>query len=651
MWHFARIPFSYKTLVLSILALTGAFAQSPQLTLDVATNGLYNLSLAGASGTNAVLEGSKNLEDWFILDSAAPQNGVAEFAFEDVELAETWFFRAYSGTPPASPRIRVRVDPNLQAGMLLTPESGGSLRLVDPQGIIYEFTASSNLVTQPVAVQMTVITNFASFPDNDGSLAGVRFSPEGQRFLGAAQLRIIFPTNIPPAEMLAYSFEDAGGGFHLAPSRPATNEVVIQVSSFSGKGVARFSGAKTPNFDQAWDGAQSARRAAEHRQALRDGKSAEQLEGGRITKENYENQLRQSELRKLDEVYRDAVKPYEKAGAENCAIGQGVVQSELERLARQWGRAAGQDWRQGSFYRKLAEFTPKVRCACARQLIERCENEPGVSGSELLKALESLLKKSSEITGRTDAQGCGLGSDEQIRQRLTQAKCFGKWEGTIKLTRIKTRYGRISEPLGEKATLTQTWDNEIKEIFEGRISGITTERIRINNEGKLSEFWTFALVGTYAVGYREKEEVITEDDEEVSTTTESVDNSATPLAVGNVSLWFIDGEFESLGPGGGTSELGFSLPIFEKSETKYRCKTPRPPLNPCPQDFGSTGRRSNYGLFQGYAIPKNALRLLHTVSPTTEFTLLWYHDTEVPRPTGPPEITREEISLKFYRKQ
>ena len=142
--------------------------------------------------------------------------------------------------------------------------------LEDSQGITYQFTAAPNLVWEPVAVHMTLITNFTTFPDHDGARAAVQFSPEGLAFRGAAELRITFPSPLTPADMLAYSFADDGGGFHLQPSRPGPLAVTMPITHFSGHGVARFAGAPVPTFDQAWAGAHRAILAAEHRQALRD---------------------------------------------------------------------------------------------------------------------------------------------------------------------------------------------------------------------------------------------------------------------------------------------------------------------------------------------------------------------------------------------
>jgi len=641
--------FLFFAWALLLASMPAALGQAPRLELDAATNGVFQLSLAGASGANANLEGSRNLQDWFTLDSAAPENGVASFVFEDSELGETWFFRAASGPAPAGPRVSVRVDANLRAGFLLTPETGGSIQLTDAQGIIYEFTASSNLVREPVAVQMTVITNFTSFPDHDGSRAAVRFSPDGQGFLGPAQLRIIFPESIPPAEMLAYSFEDAGNGFHLLPSRPGTNEVAFAVSHFSGKGVARFSNAKVPNFDQAWDGAKSAIRAAEHRNAVRDRAAIkEHYVDETITEQQLDQRFKENELRSLEEIYRDAVKPYEKAGANNCAIGQAVVMGELDRLGSRWAKLTGGRFRESPYYPKSVEYAPKVRCACAHRLIERCENEPGVSGGMLLKGMEGVLLDSLVYTGRTDAQGCDLGSDEQIIKRLISGKCFGKWEGTIRLTRIKTQKGMVTIPMGT-STHTRIYDDEVKEIFEGRIAGVNEERIFINNDGKLEEFWSLALVGTYPVGHREHRKFVIEDADTIMTTTVTEDASAAPLAVGVTTLHLIDGKFEGLGPGGGTTELGFSLPYNSLSVTTFQCKTPRPPNNPCPRGYSNTSKH-NYSLFQGYFVGKNDPKLSVTVTPTG-VSLTWKRRIETPSDTEPPTVLEEEVSVSFHRGQ
>ncbi len=622
------------------------FAQSPRIQLESAKNDVFSLSLANVTGSTAELEGSVNLEDWFTLASANADNSVAHFTFTNDISDRSWFFRGVVGAATGPALAIAQVDTNLTAGALITPETGGSMSLEDDTGVIYEFTVSSNLVSEPVAVQMTVITNFSQFPDHDGARAALRFSPDGFAFRSAAQLRIIFPTNVPPAEMLAYSFENDGSGFHLVPARPGSNEVVLAVTHFSGAGVARFSSGKVPSFDRAWNGAKSGIRAAEHRAALRYHEAVKELYVREtITEAEFDARETQIGLLKLEDIYRSAVKPFERAGVNDCAIGQAVVLAELDRLANEWARLTGKNRRLSPYFPKIAAFAPYVRCACAHRLIDRCENEPNVSGSDLYHALEFLLLDTQIATGRTDAQGCDLGSDDEIRDRLTSGACFGAWEGTIRLTRITSRKGSVSTDLGNLPR-TETDDDEIRQIFDGEIKEVAEQRIFVNNGGQLEEFWKLNLGGPVHIGYRIDERVELDLGDVVMIETEKVSLSDSPLGIGDTTLLLRDGKFVSLGPGAGTTK-DYRLLVASKQETTYRCKTPRPPNNPCPEASSNTSK-SSFSSFQGYGIDAGDPKLNVTIN-SKGLSLTWTRHKETPEFGRAPQVVDEEIVVTFRR--
>jgi cold shock CspA family protein len=622
-----------------------ALAQLPRLVFDGITNDVFHLTMPDLDSGNANLEGSLDLRDWFTLQSATARAGAVHFAFTNHQSASAWFFRGVVAPAPIPIRIVAQVDTNLTAGFLLTPGAGGGLTLRDSQGIKYEFTASSNLVHEPVAIQMTVITNFLEFPEYDGFRAAVRFSPEGFAFLGEAQLRITFPNTLPPEEMLGYSFQDDGTGFHLIQSDPGSNEIVMGISRFSGKGVARFSEGRVPSFDQAWDSAKSGIRAAEHRAALLDRKALRELYiNETITEADYQRRTKENRLRKLEDIYRNSVKPFERAAATDCAIGQAVVLGELERLASLWAAEEGKNYRESPYYPKLVEISPKVRCVCAHRLIERCEKEPNVSGGALLNGLDHVLLRSLIYTHRTDAQGCDLGSDDQIRDRLVSSPCFGAWEGTVTLSRIQTKTGTATSLEGIR---TETYDNETKEIFTADITRILDQDIFIDNDGKLREFWTMRLSGPYSIGFRLHEIIAYDFGDIVVTATESAQAADSPMATGQTTLSLVDGEFDGLGPGGGIAPTQYRLPIVYSTETTYQCKTPRPPNNPCPPT-DSSRQNSSLSIFQGYFVGPKDPKMVITITPK-DLKLSWTRTRESPQLPGPPILIEEEIVVNLRR--
>lgn len=520
------------------------------------------------------------------------------------------------------------------------------MALALPDGTRYEFAANSNLVEELVAVRMTLITNFTDFPEHSGFPAAVAFEPDGLDFRGEATLRITFPQDVPRADLLGYSFAGQGTGFHLLESDTETRSITLRISHFSGAGVASFPQGAPTRFESAWTGAKEAIRAAEDRAARRQREiNIEFFKEQSISELEADRREKESRLQKYAEIYQSAVQPFEAAAGTDCAIGQAAVLGELERLDRLWSGETGLPSAQNPYRQKYNEIIPQVRCACAKALIDRCENDPQASGSSLLTAMNSLLLDARVATGRTDAQGCPLGSDDQILDRLYAGPCFDKWEGTIVLTRIKSRKGTgVLEGIG----LTQTWDDETREVYVGTVSNIESEEtIRVG--GKTKVVWRMNTAGPVHFGHRVNQVVVFDSASSDIVSTERITASASDSspAVGDIHLTLTDGQFDGLGAGGGNSSEGYRLFYQTRSDTTYHCKVPFPPNNPCPSPI-SNQTRSNFTFYQGYFVGKDDPNSNVSVTPRG-LTLSYKRVTESSNSYGPPDVREERITLTLAR--
>lgn len=617
-------------------------AQPPSLAVeDIGADGVH-LRASAASADVVSLEGSFNLREWFSIQSATATNGTARFLHSNSIPASSVFYRARLGAAPAPGQVVAQTDPAQSAAGLITPEAGGRMSLTSADGIRFDFAAPTNAVREPVVARMTVITNFTAFPAHDGFQAAVALEPEGLDFMATARLTITFPETIPAEDMAGYSFDGDGSGFHLIAARPAAREVVLAVDYFSGKGVASFRNSQPPTFDQAWTRQKDARYAAQDRHARRVRQIIKDLYAGKINGSTADSREDSSELQMIVDIYENGVRPFLKVAETDCAIGRGVVVPELERLI---GRATGilgapldaTD----PLQKDLREIMPKVRCACARELIRRCEQESGVSGSKLLAALNDLLLDARIVTGRTDAQGCELGSDDQIRERLMSGPCFGQWEGSIVLERVTSLIGT-----GQSGARTQTWDDETRELYTATVKGVT-RHTTFTSGGKPGEGWTLATEGPFQTGIRIHQVIVDDppDWDIVTTTTETASAAESVPAEGDITLRIVDGKLESLGAGGGAT--GRSVRYTITTETSYRCKVPFPPNNPCPP--GTTDRRTRTrGISQGYGVDATDPNATFTSTPG-RITATWHRVREWEQSFGPPQRVEERIQMTLVK--
>jgi len=604
------------------------------------------LRAASSAGSQLSLEGSFNLQDWFFLESKATTNGAAEFLHANPIPASAVYYRVREGAPAEPLRIIAELDRNRSAAALITPEAGGRMSLTGADGIRFDFVAPTNAVREPVAVRMTVITNFSAFPEHDGFRAAVVFEPEGFDFRLLARLTITFPEDLPVPDMSGYSFDGDGTGFHLIAAQPSLRQVVLPVDHFSGKGAASFRGDGPTPFQQAWKRQKDARYAAEDRHARRVKQIIRDEYSGKITEDHARFKLELSEVQMVAEIFENGVKPYLQAAETDCAIGRGIVVPELERLIAAQNRLLG-DPQPGEYDplgNALRSVMPKVRCACARELIRRCEEDPNASGSQLLSALNDLLLDSSLVTGRTDAQGCELGSDDQIRARLMSGPCFGTWVGSIVLSRVTSVVGTT-----QNGPSTGSWDNETRELYSATVKRVVRHRT-FTSGGKPAESWDLETEGVYHVGLRINQRRVNDpaNFDIVETETITASTAESPPAPGNINLRIVDGKLESLGAGGGGSPLSLRHSVL--TETSYRCKVPFPPNNPCPTGNSWTQDRS-YTLFQGYGVDATDPQATFTSVPDQgRITATWHRVREFEVFSEPPKRVEERIQMTLFKK-
>lgn len=619
-----------------------ASAQPVALTLEGVGLDGTRLRATGSTATQMSLEGSFNLQDWFLIQSVPTANGTAAFVHSNAIPASAVYYRAREGAPAESFRIVAAADPNRSAAGLITPEAGGRISLTSADGIRFDLVAPEDAVREPLAVRMTVITNFGAFPEHDGFRAAVAFEPEGFDFRLPARLTITFPDDLPVPDMAGYSFDGDGTGFHLIAARPTSRQVVLPVDHFSGKGVASFRGDGPPPFDRAWKGQRDARYAAEDRHARRARQILRDEYSGKLSDSQAKLAWDLSELDMVFDVYRNGVQPYLQAAETDCAVGRGIVVPELQRLSEAVTRIlGGPPGDYDPIGDALRSVMPKVRCACARALIRECEQNPNASGSRLLTALNDLLLDSRLVTGRTDAQGCELGSDDQIRERLMSGPCFGTWEGTIVLSRVTSIAGTVQD-----RTRTAVYDDETRELYSATVKRVAKHRT-FTSGGKPAESWELETEGVYHAGLRISRQLVDDppDWDIVTTTTDSASVAESLPTVGDIALRIVDGKLESVGAGGGGSPLSLRHSVL--TETSYRCKVPFPPNNPCPTGSSWTQNRS-LGLFMGFGVDATDPLAAFTSVPG-QITATWHRVREFEQSPEPPKRIEERLQMTLVK--
>ncbi|MCC7376820.1 MAG: hypothetical protein IT581_19325 [Verrucomicrobiales bacterium] len=538
------------------------------------TGNVTRLNLANAQDGPVHLEGSFDLENWFLLDSQIAAGGAAGFSHTNVEPVGFQFYRAVAKSLTPSPVVGPQADSTQTDSVIVTPQEGGELFLTDRRGVQYHLTVASNLVAEPVAIAMTVVTNFAAMPFEDRFRAAVVFEPDGLEFLGAATLRIRFPEPVPELEMVGYAFEAAGAGFHLKPWETASSEVVIPVAHFSGAGVSAvpFPPAPQPpmNYEQARRSTRDAENAADQWAGERLRELSERRHRGELSQEAFAEQLRGLRTLRNRQVFLTGIKPLLEAATRDCAVGE-VVLNRFDRLEREGG-----SYGSSLQFLELVALASQVRCRCAHEYLERCENQPSTSGRGARNALDTVLNTTARITGRTDAQGCDLGTDTEIDRRFSRAACHKAWEGKMSFTEDiqKTFELPIPESPGSTTSYTLNTSRDTTS-FSGVMEALLETDGDVpdeNGEGGWA-FWKFQTKGKLTGTYGESRITIILTPDYTGTDSYLETAKATYSAIGDLSLRINDGKSVGwVAFSAGLDDTKYPLAHVATSELKIDCK-------------------------------------------------------------------------------
>ena len=533
-------------------------AQTMELRLVEREAALTRLFVTNAAAANVNLEGSFDLETWFHIDSAAPSQGVAAFTHVNDEPIDNWFYRAVAGPAPVAINVGPKLDTNRFSGALILPETGGQIQLTDANGVFYQLTVGSNLVSEPTAIRMTVITNFTGMPLTNRFRAAVAFEPDGLEFRGEAELKIRFPAAIPTLEMVGYGFQGDGGDFHLRPWESSTNEVTLGITHFSGTGVAAepFTATGADRYAQGLKYTRDAIREADNWAGEQNRDILRNLAEEKITKEESERQHRLIKLQRDMRVYLNGIKPLLAAAERDCEIGL-VVLRRLDQLDGISGDSI--------FYNTIVRVGPAIRCVCARKYLELCERN-AISGNIATEQVTQVLDLVALKTGRIDDPKCDLGSDFDILRRLAKGKCHKPWEGTIEYTRVFSSLLALGDG-GFSHIVTES--DQVS--YVGRITELLEQEGDVLDDGTWQS-WTMKLAGKFSGNRLDTETTTTVDPNWTVVDTTVTKGAAAMPAEGELMIRFDNGSFSSVSVGVGLGTNRYSFPLQTTTERIVACR-------------------------------------------------------------------------------
>lgn len=380
------------------------------------------LSLSGLMTGRYGLEASTNLSQWFSVTSAPAGIDPVSFVHSEAVQLGTVFYRAVQIVEAGA--IVPQVDSNRVAVGLITMANGGSLVLTNESGVRYTFTVAPSNVLDTVAVRMTLVTNFASFPYENEVRTAVLFEPSGFEFHGAGLLDILYPTNVPYLKISSFAFNGDGGGFHLTPDVVSSNRVQIPVTHFSGVGNGLWS----PTERTKAVNALVENRMDRIRQDMAGILGRERdnvLAGGEETPLSALN----SELESRQKDYYDNyLKPFFAEAEKDCALALTLSRQILgmERQGALLGVPGPADSILGS------ATLAKWNCNCVAEAINACK-EGKISDKTLIRTLIGAERQAQLLGGGDVLEGCGLGSLNTFMEQALNQKlpCAPDWIGTI----------------------------------------------------------------------------------------------------------------------------------------------------------------------------------------------------------------------------
>lgn len=353
-------------------------------------------------------------------------------------------------------------------------------------GQTFELQIAPQMVFDDVAVRMTLVTNFAGFPDNAGFIAAVQLEPDGLEFRGPVGLTITYPTNVPPQWMLGYTAGGSNGPLSLLPSDSETNTVRLPITHFSTAGAGAF--IKVPSLDSAYQSTRDVIFREQDRRARADREARDAFINHTIDKQTFLERIQLNQLAYAAAVLHQAIDPLRGAARADCGIAQVVVKRE-ESLYNELGPTNPAN----PFRHALLERdVPAMRCLCAHELLDACEQAPTLIN---IKQISDLLIDAQVVTGRGDAQGCDLGSDASIMAKAAKSACAKAWQGSI---RLKSRESQSYHPPGSAAG-GGSIESDIVRQFKGSVAAITSQRAVTNaTTGATTQDWDLQLDGIFS---------------------------------------------------------------------------------------------------------------------------------------------------------
>jgi hypothetical protein len=566
-------------------------AQAPRLTVDEVRPDALRLSASGVAATNVNLQGSFDLETWFTVAAATPVDGRATYALTNREPVSRQFFRAVVGPPPPEYQVGPQLDPSRAVAGVITPEAGGELELTDADGVSYRLLVSSNRVWEPVAVRMTVITNFAALPFTNRFRAAVAFEPDGLEFRGTVELRIRFPQPIPELEMVGYGFNAAGGEFGLKPWEVQGQEVVVALAHFSGAGVVAepfpAKGNWARSYEQALKSLRDADRYADQvaAEALRDAARAHQQ--GRTTREEFEREVKGASALRDRLAFKLGIQPLLEAAQSDCAVGRLV----LQRLDQLQSRRTPY-WDGGPYAHEILRLYPGLRCRCAHEYLERCERDPHASGIGLARELTGLLQDLQIIIGFTGAQACDLGTDAEILARMQRAACHRAWEGVVRYQREDTEVWTFG-----LSGYQQVSDKRRTMTYVGRVTEVLEEDGDPDPEFNWQS-WELRLEGKLNASLNSSTVSTSEAETWRVTDTKELHGYFNEGAPGVLNLRFEQGQPDTVIASAGLEDVTYEMPVQTTTEVAVECWDPDGHCpKPQPRETKPSGTDSLYFAF------------------------------------------------------
>ena len=379
------------------------------------------LSLSGLTSGRYGLEASTNLSQWFSVTSAPAGIEPVSFVHDEAAQFGTLFYRAVQIVEVSA--VVPQVDSNRVAAGLITMAEGGSLVLTNESGVRYTFTVAPSNVLDTVAVRMTLVTNFTSFPYENEMRTAVLFEPSGFEFHGAGLLEILYPTNVPHLKISSFAFNGDGGGFHLTPDVVSSNRVRIPVTHFSGVGNGLWSGTERTKAVTAFVDNRVDRVSQEMAGILGRERDRVLLGGEPQLDLGSEMESRQQDY------YDNYLKPFFAEAEKDCALSQNLTRHLLG-MERQSELLGVTNSPASSFLG--SETSKKWGCNCLAEAIKACK-EGKISDRTLMRTLLGAERQSQLLGLGPALEGCGLGSIESFMEQALNQKlpCVPDWIGVM----------------------------------------------------------------------------------------------------------------------------------------------------------------------------------------------------------------------------